>query len=108
MATRRIEEQQIHKARARWPSPRPHRLWRLRPGHGSRTGLQPPLPIDAKIIAAARGLQASGIVLCVANRTEITRCQCFIELALSETKERVGGILMAATTDWTRLQAYPS
>jgi hypothetical protein len=67
-----------------------------------------PLPIDAKIIAAARGLQASGIVVCLANGTDLTRCQCFIDLALSETKERVGAILTAATANWVGLQAFPS
>ena len=65
-----------------------------------------PLPIDAKIIAAARGLQASGIVLCLANGTEMTRCQCIIDLALSEAKDRVGSILTAATADWTGFQAF--
>jgi hypothetical protein len=67
-----------------------------------------PLPIDAKIIAAARGLQASGIVVCLANGTDLTRCQCFTDLALSKTKDRVSAILTAATANWTGLQAYPS
>jgi hypothetical protein len=65
-----------------------------------------PLPIDAKIIAAARGLQATGIVLCLASNSDLTRCQCFIDLALSETKERVSAILTAATSDWTGLRVF--
>jgi hypothetical protein len=67
-----------------------------------------PLPFDAKIVAAARGLQASGVVLCLANGSALTHCQCLIDLALSETKERVRSILKAATTDWANLRAYPS
>jgi len=66
-----------------------------------------PLPFDAKIVAAARGLQASGVALCLANGSDLTRCQCFIDLALSETKERVSSILKAATTDWVNLRSYP-
>lgn len=34
---------------------------------------------------------------------DLTQCQCFIDLALAETKERVRKILAAAMSDWTGL-----
>lgn len=63
-------------------------------------------PIDAKVIAVARGLQVSGIVLCLMGENDLTKCQCFIDLALSETKERVKQILIAAMSDWTHLARF--
>jgi hypothetical protein len=66
-----------------------------------------PLPPDARLVAVARGLQVTGVLLCVANGDDLTRCQCFIDLALAETKTRVKKILLAAVDDWTGLAAYP-
>ena len=48
--------------------------------------------MDAKIIAATHGLQASGIVLFLANGSDLARCRCSIDLALSDTRERFGSI----------------
>jgi hypothetical protein len=48
-----------------------------------------PLPTDAKMIAVARGVQVAGILLCVMDNRDLTRCECFIDLALTETKERL-------------------
>ncbi|WP_346270283.1 hypothetical protein [Pseudonocardia sp.] len=66
-----------------------------------------PLPPDAKLVAVTRGLQVTGVLLCVADGDDLTRCQCFIDLALAETKTRVKKILLAAVDDWTGLAAYP-
>jgi hypothetical protein len=66
-----------------------------------------PLPPDVKLVAVARGLQVTGILLCVANGDDLTRCQCFIDLALAEAKTQVKKILIAATNDWTGLAAFP-
>jgi hypothetical protein len=65
-----------------------------------------PLPIDAKMIAVARGVQIAGILLCVMDNRDLTKCECFIDLALAETKERVDAILVAAMSDWTRLARF--
>ena len=65
-------------------------------------------PIDAKATAIARGVQIAGIVVCVSSGEDLTRCQCFIDLALTETKTRVKKILVAATKDWVHLAEYPS
>ena len=63
-----------------------------------------PLPIDAKMIAVARGIQVAGILLCVMDDRDLTECECFIDLALAETKERVNQILVAAMSDWAGSQ----
>jgi len=67
-----------------------------------------PLPTDAKMIAVARGVQVAGIVLCVMDNRDLTRCECFIDLALAETKERLQQILDAAMSDWTGLARFTS
>jgi hypothetical protein len=67
-----------------------------------------PLPSDAKLVAVARGLQVTGVLLCVVNDDDLTRCQCFIDLALAESKTIVKKILVAAMNDWTGLASYPS
>jgi hypothetical protein len=66
-----------------------------------------PLPWDAKLIATARGVQITGILLCLADGRDITRCECFIALALEETKARVKKILAAALSDWVHLAEFP-
>ena len=66
-----------------------------------------PLPTDAKFLAAARGLQVTGVLLCVLGGRDLTRCECFIDLALNETKTQVKKILMTAMGDWVRLRAFP-
>jgi len=65
-----------------------------------------PLPTDAEIIAAARGIQVTGILLCVINGDDLDRCQCFIDLALELTKTQVKKLLLVATDDWTKLRAF--
>ena len=67
-----------------------------------------PLPTDAKFLAAARGLQVTGVLLCVMSGRDLTRCECFIDLALNETKTQVKKILMTAMGDWVGLRAFPS
>lgn len=65
-----------------------------------------PLPTDAKMIAVARGVQVAGILLCVMDGRDLAKCECFRDLALAETKERVEQILVAGMSDWTRLQRF--
>lgn len=67
-----------------------------------------PLPIDAKMVAVARGVQVAGILLCVIDNRDLTRCACFIDLARAETKERVQRILVAAMSDWVGLARFIS
>lgn len=65
-----------------------------------------PLPIDVKMIAVARGVQIAGILLCVMDDRELTECECFIDLALTETMDRVKQILVAAMSDWVNLARF--
>jgi hypothetical protein len=65
-----------------------------------------PLPFDAKIIAAGRGLQLTGILLCVVNGDDLAQCQCFIDPALTETKTQVRKILVVAIDDWAQLRQF--
>jgi hypothetical protein len=58
---------------------------------------------DAKLTAAARTIQIAGIALCLMNGRDLTRCECFIDLALAETKERVSRILDMRLTNWVEL-----
>ena len=39
-------------------------------------------PVDAKMIAVARGVQVAGILLCVMDGRELAKCECFRDLAL--------------------------
>lgn len=64
------------------------------------------LPIDAKMVAVARGVQVAGIVLCVMDNRDLTRCECFIDMAKAEAKERVDRVLVAAMSDWAGLARF--
>lgn len=63
-------------------------------------------PVDAKLTAAARTIQIAGIVLCLMNGRDLTRCDCFIDLALAETKERVSQILETRLANWAELARF--
>jgi hypothetical protein len=65
-------------------------------------------PVDAKLTAVARTIQIAGIVLCLMDGRDLTRCDCFIDLALAETKERVSQILEAGLARWTELARFGS
>lgn len=65
-----------------------------------------PLPYEANVVAVARGVQITGIVLCISAGDDLTRCQCFIDLALAETKTRVKDMLAAALEDWIGLAKF--
>ena len=66
-----------------------------------------PLPTDAKIIAVARGLQVTGIAVCLAGAPDLTRYQCFADLALDLAKSQVKKLLVAAESDWAGLARFP-
>jgi hypothetical protein len=58
-----------------------------------------PLPTDAKMTAVARSIQVAGVLLCVMDNRDLTKCECFIDLAMAEAKERVNRMLVAAMSD---------
>jgi hypothetical protein len=59
--------------------------------------------VDAKLTATARTIQMAGIALCLMNGRDLTRCECFIDLALAETKQRVSQILDNRLTNLAEL-----
>jgi hypothetical protein len=63
-------------------------------------------PVDAKLTAAARAIQTAGILLCLMDGRDLTKCDCFIDLALRETKERVSQILESRLANWAELARY--
>ena len=65
-----------------------------------------PLPTDVKMIAVARGLQVTGIVLCLMDGKTLDQCDCFIDLVRAETGERVKQILSAGMSDWVDLARF--
>ena len=47
-----------------------------------------PLPIDAKMIAVARGVQVAGNpLLCVMDGRDLSKCECFRDLALARNRK---------------------
>jgi hypothetical protein len=63
-------------------------------------------PVDAKMVAVARSVQIAGILLCVMDNRDLKKCECFIDLAMTETKEQVKRMLVAAMSDWTVLARF--
>ena len=63
-------------------------------------------PIDAKMTAVARGIQVTGVLLCVMDNRDLTKCQCFIDLAMAESKDQVRLILVAGMSDWRNLARF--
>lgn len=65
-----------------------------------------PLPGDEQLVAAARGVQVTGILVCVFNGDDLTRCQCFVDLALTEAKTRIKSLMVTAMGDWRSLAEF--
>ncbi len=67
-----------------------------------------PLPNEGKLITAARGVQVAGVLLCVLNDDDLSRCQCFIDLALEQSKTALKRLLETAMENWMALTAFPA
>ncbi len=59
-----------------------------------------PLPIDAKLAAAARGLQIAGIYICVVGNRDLADCACLRDVLKVEGKERLQRLIQGAMGDW--------
>jgi len=57
----------------------------------------------AKLVAAARILQISGICLCVINDRSLTECKCLQDLVAFEGKEAIGRLMTGAVHDWREI-----
>jgi hypothetical protein len=66
-----------------------------------------PLPFDDQAIAVARGIQISGVLLCLGNGRNLSRCACFVDLAREEGKVQVKQVMVAALDDWRGLARLP-
>ncbi|WP_239380546.1 MULTISPECIES: hypothetical protein [unclassified Frankia] len=63
-----------------------------------------PLPaVGENLIAAARGLQVTGIVVCVAASRPLTECACFTDVVRVEGQAKVKFLITAGMADWAGL-----
>ncbi len=68
-----------------------------------------PMPWDHQCIVLARGMQIAGIVICVLNDRGLARCDCFVDVVITEGKERVEELMQKAAESWLQLdQLIPS
>ena len=58
----------------------------------------------AKLVAAARILQITGICLCFMNDRSLTECRCLHDLVLLEGKEAIGRLMRGAIHDWREIE----
>ncbi|MFC7480869.1 hypothetical protein ACFQX7_13745 [Luedemannella flava] len=67
-----------------------------------------PLPfIDDNAIIAARGIQVTGVVMCLLQGRDLIDCACFADVVMAEGKERMKALLVAAEHDWSGLRNLP-
>lgn len=63
-----------------------------------------PVAWYAKLVAAARVLQITGICLCFMNDRSLTECRCLHDLVLLEGKEAIGRLMTGAIHDWREIE----
>ncbi|MFE9569621.1 hypothetical protein ACFYMW_14130 [Streptomyces sp. NPDC006692] len=59
-----------------------------------------PLPVDAQLSVAARGLQIAGIYICVVGSRDPADCACLLDVLRAEGKERLEQLMQGAMEDW--------
>lgn len=62
-----------------------------------------PLPVDAQLSAAARGLQAAGICICMMGNGSLTDCACLRDVLKTEGEARLKQLMKGALQDWQGL-----
>lgn len=67
-----------------------------------------PLPWDAQLAAAARGLQIAGIYVCLVGNRDLADCACLRDVLEAEGKERVKKLIQGAVEDWKALPGVMS
>jgi hypothetical protein len=67
-----------------------------------------PLGPDAHLVAVARGLQMTGVLICVSAQRPLVRCPCFRALSRAETQAQLHDLLITAMSDWRGLKDFPS
>jgi hypothetical protein len=61
-----------------------------------------PVPWNAKLVAAARVIQISGICLCFTN-DRLLECQCLHDLVQFEGMQAIGRLMTSAIHDWREI-----
>lgn len=64
-----------------------------------------PLPGGGHLSAAARGLQITGIYLCVVHRRDLTGCACLRDVLFAEGEDHLHRLLRGGLEDWSGLPA---
>ncbi|MFE4599859.1 hypothetical protein ACFRKE_03300 [Kitasatospora indigofera] len=64
-----------------------------------------PLPFGHEVAAAARGLQAAGILICFTGGGPMQDCACLKDLLVNEGKAQFENLLHGAFHDWSELPA---
>ncbi len=64
-----------------------------------------PLPIDAKLSAAARGLQVAGIYVCFVNKRKLADCACLQDVLKEKGKSQLESLMQGALDDWSGFPA---
>ncbi len=64
-----------------------------------------PLPFGHEVAAAARGLQAAGILICFTGGGPMQDCACLKDLLVNESKAQFENLLHGAFHDWSELPA---
>ncbi|MFI9331221.1 hypothetical protein ACIGZJ_27265 [Kitasatospora sp. NPDC052868] len=64
-----------------------------------------PLPFGQEVAAAARGLQAAGILICFTNGGPMQDCACLNDLLVNEGRAQFENLLYGALHDWSELPA---
>ena len=62
-----------------------------------------PVPWFAKVTAAARIIQLTGIWLCFINDRKLADCECMTDLVKFESIEVLGRLLVAGAGDWRQI-----
>lgn len=62
-----------------------------------------PVPLIAKITAAARVIQVTGICLCFINERSLADCECMIDIIKFESKEMLNMLLLVELSNWREM-----
>jgi hypothetical protein len=62
-----------------------------------------PMPWDHQLIVVARSMQIAGILICALNDRDLAQCECFVDVVISEGKERVEELMRKAAGNWEQL-----
>ena len=65
-----------------------------------------PVPGSHELKITARGMQIAGIVVCILDGRDLTKCSCFVDVVLEEGKERLQQLMERAAGNWRDLDTF--